>query len=86
MDLASGAQTLIVTMTHRNKDGSSKVVQQVDLPLTAPGAVDILITDLAIFRFRDGRMILTEVMPGRHLEEIRHATSTEYDVELDKLE
>ena len=35
MDLASGAEKLIVTMTHCSKDGLSKVVKECDLPLTA---------------------------------------------------
>ncbi|MDX2047541.1 MAG: 3-oxoacid CoA-transferase, partial [Chitinophagaceae bacterium] len=47
MDLASGAKKLIITMTHTNSDGSSKIVPQCTLPLTAMKAVDMIITDLA---------------------------------------
>ena len=36
MDLASGARKLIITMLHCNRDGSSKVVRECSLPLTAP--------------------------------------------------
>lgn len=49
MDLASGAKRLIITMSHLNKDGSSKVVRECDLQLTAFHVVDTLITDLAVF-------------------------------------
>ena len=49
MDLASGASRLIVTMTHCDKQGNSKIVKACNLPLTAKNAVDVLITDLAFF-------------------------------------
>jgi 3-oxoacid CoA-transferase len=54
MDLAQGAKRLIVTMNHSHKDGSPKIVPQCDLPLTALGAVDTVITELAVFEFVDG--------------------------------
>ncbi|GGG02709.1 3-oxoacid CoA-transferase [Pontibacter amylolyticus] len=78
MDLASGAKTLIITMTHTNKDGSAKVVPTCALPLTALKAVDMIITDLAVFRFIDGQLTLTELMPGATLEEVREKTSATF--------
>jgi 3-oxoacid CoA-transferase len=78
MDLASGAKKLIVTMNHTNPDGSAKVVPKCDLPLTAKGAVDLLITDLAVFSFGDGHLTLIEIMPGATLEEIRAKTTAEF--------
>ena len=51
MDLASGAQKLIITMTHCKRDGGAKIVPRCTLPLTAAAAVDMLITELAVFRF-----------------------------------
>ncbi|NEM99084.1 3-oxoacid CoA-transferase [Pontibacter burrus] len=83
MDLASGAKTLIITMQHTNKDGSPKVVPVCKLPLTAPKAVDMIITELAVFRFIDGKLTLTEVMPGATLEEVREKTSATF---VEKLE
>ena len=64
VDLASGARRLVVTMTHCGRDGTSKVVEECDLPLTASRAVDVLITELAVFRFIDGEMWLSALMPG----------------------
>ena len=78
MDLASGAKKLIITMTHTNRDGQSKIVPQVTLPLTARAAVDTVITDLAVFQFLDGRLTLTELMPGAALEQIRSSTSAAF--------
>ena len=52
MDLASGAKKLIITLTHADPDGTSKIVPQCTLPLTAIAAVDVVITDLGRVYFR----------------------------------
>ncbi len=78
MDLASGARRLIITMTHTNRDGSSKIVPECTLPLTAMGAVDMVITELAVFSFVDGQLLLTELMPGVTLDDVREKTSTRF--------
>ena len=82
MDLASGADKLIVTMTHCDRSGASKVVEQCDLPLTAKSVVDVLITDRAVFHFKDGEMILTRIMPGYSLEDIQSSTAANFTVNL----
>lgn len=41
-----------------------------------------MITELAVFRFRDGKMYLTELMPGATLEEVQVKTAGEYTVAL----
>jgi 3-oxoacid CoA-transferase len=78
MDLASGAKRLIITMTHTNSDGSAKIVPSCTLPLTAMKAVDIIITDLAVFNFNDGKLTLIELMPGAKLEDVRAKTSAAF--------
>ena len=78
MDLATGAKTLIITMTHTNKDGSAKVVPTCNLPLTALKAVDMIITDLAVFKFIDRQLTLTELMPGTTIEEVRAKTTATF--------
>ena len=78
MDLASGAGRLIVTMTHCDRNGNSKVVQRCSLPLTARNAVDVLITDLAVFNFDDSGMRLVKLLPGVTEEEVRQKTTAKY--------
>ena len=80
MDLASGAKRLIITMTHTNRDGSSKIVPTCTLPLTATSAVDMVITDLAVFCFVAGQLTLTELMPGATLDEVQAKTEAAFQI------
>lgn len=81
MDLARGAKRLIITMTHCNRDGSPKIVQECNLPLTARGVVDMIITDLAVFRYPSGRLTLIELMPGVTLDQVRKYTSATFAID-----
>ena len=47
MDLVSGADNIIVTMTHASKDGVSKLLKECTLPLTGKGCIKRVLTDLA---------------------------------------
>jgi len=78
MDLASGAKKLIITLTHADPDGTSKIVPDCTLPLTARGAVDMIITDLAVFTFEHGQLTLVELMPGATLAEVRAKTAAPF--------
>jgi 3-oxoacid CoA-transferase len=78
MDLASGARRLIVTLNHTEPDGRSKILPRCTLPLTALGAVDLIITELAVFGFESGRLRLLEVMPGSTLDEVRAKTAAPF--------
>ena len=78
MDLASGAKTLIITMNHNNRDGSSKIVPTCTLPLTTLNSVDMVITELAVFKYIDGKLTLIELMPGATLEEVREKTEATF--------
>lgn len=80
MDLATGARKLIVLMTHCDRNGNSKVVSRCTLPLTCRGGVDVLITDLAVFHFIEGKMVLVELMPDVDLDTVRDRTQAEFAV------
>jgi 3-oxoacid CoA-transferase len=83
MDLASGAKKLIITLIHTDPDGTSKIVPECKLPLTAHEVVDMIITDLAVFTFEDGQLTLKELMPGVTLEEVRAKTAARFVEKLD---
>lgn len=82
MDLLEGANRIICTMTHTTKTGEPKILKECTYPLTSNRRVDMVITELAVFQFKEGKMYLTELMPGATLEEIQEKTEAEYIVSL----
>jgi len=78
MDLAAGAKRLIVLMTHVSTSGASKIVPVCSLPLTAMGAVDVVITDLAAFRFEGDQLVLTDLIGDATIEEVRAKTTAPF--------
>jgi 3-oxoacid CoA-transferase len=55
-----------------------QIVPEVTLPVTAISAVDMMITDLAVFKFIDRQLTLTELMPGATLEQVRSLTTAKF--------
>ena len=80
MDLVTGAKQVIVAMEHATKDGAAKILKRCTLPLTAAKRVSTIITELAVFRFIDDQLVLTETAPGTSLDEIRARTEAEFIV------
>lgn len=80
MDLVNGAKKVLVIMEHTNKYGEAKIKEQCELPLTGVGVVDMLITELAVFAFHDGKMILTELLNGTTIEEVKQKTAAQFDI------
>lgn len=70
MDLVAGAKNIICTMTHANKDGESKLLEQCALPLTGVACINKVITDLALLEIKGGAFYLLERAPGVSVDEI----------------
>lgn len=78
MDLAVGAQSVIVTMEHLDSKGRPKLVQHCSYPVTATGCTDVVVTDLALLRRDgDGGFVLEEIAAGFSPEEVLELTDME---------
>ncbi|MFT5584655.1 MAG: 3-oxoacid CoA-transferase subunit B [Cognaticolwellia sp.] len=80
MDLVAGAKRVVVTMTHANKHGASKVLKACTLPLTGVACVDMVITDRCVFVVQDRKLVLTELAPDETVESIRSVTQADFEV------
>ena len=80
MDLVAGVKKIIVVMEHNAKDGSPKFIPECTLPLTGKNVVDMIITDLAVFRRDDHEspFKLIELAPGVTAEEVAEKTTARY--------
>ena len=78
MDLLVGAKKVFVTMSHTSKDGSSKLVKQCTYPITSTRSVDMIFTELAVFKIESQQLKLVELMPGVSIEEVREKTEAEF--------
>lgn len=80
MDLVSGVRQVIVAMTHVTRDGAPKIVAECSYPITSMRPIDTLVTERAVFRVCDGRLLLTDIAAGYTLDDIHSTTSAAFDV------
>ena len=74
MDLAFGANRLIIAMNHVTKQGEPRIVKKCSYELTAPQCVDLIVTDIAVIEVTDRGLVLKEVAPGWTPEEVQSLT------------
>lgn len=79
MDLVTGAKRVVIAMQHSAK-GRSKIVKQCNLPLTSARPVDLVVTEMAVIAFPDGRATLEETAPGVTVDQVVAATEAELAV------
>ncbi|MEH6700989.1 3-oxoacid CoA-transferase subunit B [Parasphingorhabdus sp.] len=84
MDLVAGVKKIIVVMDHCAKDGSPKFIPACTLPLTGTNVVDMIITDLAVFKRddHDSPFKLIELAPGVSAEDVAAKTTAAFEVAL----
>lgn len=68
-------------MTHADKQGNSKLLQNCTLPLTGGNCIMRIITDLAVLEIRNNAFYLTGHAPGVSIEEIQQKTAGELIIE-----
>lgn len=73
MDLVVGARRVILTMEHTQK-GAPKILKECNLPLTAAGQVDMIITEMGVMQITPEGIVLTEIHPEFTVEQVQAAT------------
>ena len=82
MDLVAGVKRVVVVMDHNAKDGSPKIKENCDLPLTGAGVVDLIITDLCVLACdkEKGGLTLVELAPSVTKEDVIAKTAAPVQV------
>jgi acetate CoA/acetoacetate CoA-transferase beta subunit len=73
MDLVTGAKRVIIAMQHTAK-GKAKIVERCGLPLTSIRPVDLVVSEMAVIAFPEGRATLLETGPGVTVQQVVAAT------------
>ncbi len=70
MDLVASAKNIIVAMQHTSRDGQSKLLKELTLPITGLGCVKKVVTDLCVIDITERGFELRELAPGVTVEEV----------------
>lgn len=73
MDLVSGAKRVVVAMEHTQK-GNHKILEEVNLPITGVGVVDLIVTEMGVMEITPEGIVLTEINPQFTVEQVQEAT------------
>ena len=74
MDLAACAKRVFIAMEHTTREGEPRLLKRCKLPITAPGVVKMLVTDLGLFGITADGFELLENAPGWNPEDIQELT------------
>lgn len=73
MDLVVGAKKVIVAMEHTAK-GKHKILKECQLPLTAKGQVNLIVTEMGVIEVTKEGLVLVEINEEFSVEDIKNAT------------
>jgi len=80
MDLVTGAKKVIIAMEHTVK-GNHKILKECNLPLTAAGEVNLIVTEMGVLEVTAEGLVLKEINPEYSLEEVQAATEAKLIVD-----
>ncbi len=82
MDLVAGTPRVVVLMEHAAKDGTPKIVNECNLPLTGTRVVNRVITNLAVLDITADGLVLRALAPGVTQEQVAALTEPPFTVDL----
>jgi 3-oxoacid CoA-transferase B subunit len=74
MDIAACAKRIFVMMEHTTREGEPRLLTRCTLPVTAPGCVKLIMTDLGLFEPTGEGYRIKEIAHGYTVEEIQALT------------
>jgi 3-oxoadipate CoA-transferase beta subunit len=74
MDLVQGVRKILVITQHTTKNGDPKLVEKCSYPLTGPGVVSRIYTNLAVVDVTPDGFQVVELAPGITFEEVEKNT------------
>jgi 3-oxoadipate CoA-transferase beta subunit len=74
MDLVAGVKTIYVVTQHTTRDGEPKLVEACTYPLTGPGVVDRVYTNLAVIDITPDGFRVVELSPGVDFGHVQEQT------------
>ena len=77
MDLAACAKRVFIAMDHVTREGQRRMLRRCRLPITAPGAVTMVATDLGLFEVTPQGFKLLEHAPGWGHDDIQELTEAD---------
>ncbi len=77
MDLVQGVKKIYVITQHVTRQGEAKLVQRCSMPLTGPGVVSRIYTDLAVIEVTPNGFQLVELAPGISFEQVQQKTAAQ---------
>ncbi|WP_431028759.1 3-oxoacid CoA-transferase subunit B [Lysinibacillus sp. LZ02] len=80
MDLLEGAKKIIVTTMHTSNSGEPKIVKKCTYPITSRRVADVIVTDIAVFKWRGNEYELVDLLGNATLEEVARKTEAHYRV------
>ncbi|MGH2602141.1 MAG: CoA-transferase, partial [Dehalococcoidia bacterium] len=74
MDIAACAKRVFIILEHTTRDGAPRLLRRCTLPITAPGVVTLIVTDLGVFEPLGEAYRLREIAPGFTPDEVQAVT------------
>jgi 3-oxoacid CoA-transferase subunit B len=71
MDLVNGSKQVIIMMNHFSKDGMAKLLPLCQLPFTGLGVVDIVVTELGVFKPTGVKFDILKLAQGVKISDLK---------------